>query len=41
MCGWSEVKIVGVFSLVTAIFAGISFLLVMFGTKLYGLEFVL
>ncbi len=34
MCGWSEVKIVGVFSLVTAIFAGISFLLVMFGTKL-------
>ncbi|HCA04507.1 MAG TPA: phospho-N-acetylmuramoyl-pentapeptide-transferase [Ruminococcaceae bacterium] len=33
MCGWSEVKIVGVFSLVTAIFAAISFMLVMLGTK--------
>ncbi|MEE0958308.1 MAG: phospho-N-acetylmuramoyl-pentapeptide-transferase [Ruminococcus sp.] len=32
MCGWSEVKIVGVFSLVTAIFGGISFALVLFGT---------
>lgn len=33
MSGWSEVKIVAVFSLVTAIFCGISFALVMFGTK--------
>lgn len=33
MCGWSEVKIVGVFSLVTAIFGAVSFLLVMFGVK--------
>ena len=32
MCGWSEVKIVGVFSLVTALFGVGSFLLVMFGT---------
>lgn len=32
MCGWSEVKIVGVFSLVTVIFGVISFLLVTFGT---------
>ena len=35
MCGWSEVKIVMVFSLVTAIFGVISFLLVSFGTKIY------
>ena len=32
MCGWSEVKIVAVFSLVTALFGAGSFLLVMFGT---------
>ena len=33
MCGWSEVKIVAVFSAVTAIFGVISFLLVSFGVK--------
>ena len=32
MCGWSEVKIVTVFSIVTAIFGAISFALVFFGT---------
>ena len=32
MCGWSEVKIVTVFSIVTAIFGILSFVLVMFGT---------
>ena len=31
MCGWSEVKIVGVFSAVTALFGAVSFLLVLFG----------
>ena len=31
MCGWSEVKIVSVFSAVTAVFGIISFLLVKFG----------
>ena len=31
MCGWSEVKIVSVFSAVAAVFGAISFLLVMFG----------
>lgn len=33
MCGWKEVKIVAVFSAVTALFGLISFLLVMFGVK--------
>ena len=33
MCGWSEVKIVAVFSAVTALFGVISFLLVIFGVK--------
>ena len=33
MCGWSEIKIVAVFSLVTALFGVISFLLVTFGVK--------
>ena len=33
MCGWKEVKIVAVFSAVTAIFGLISFLLVMFGVS--------
>ena len=33
MCGWSEVKIVAVFSAVTAVFGVISFLLVSFGVK--------
>ena len=33
MCGWSEVKIVAVFSAVTAVFGLISFLLVTFGVK--------
>ncbi len=32
MCGWSEVKIVAVFSAVTAVFGILSFLLVIFGT---------
>ena len=31
MCGWSEVKIVGVFSTVTALFGAVAFLLVLFG----------
>ena len=31
MCGWSEVKIVAVFSAVTALFGAGSFLLVLFG----------
>ena len=31
MCGWSEVRIVGVFSAVTALFGAVSFLLVLFG----------
>ena len=31
MCGWSEVKIVAVFSTVTAVFGAIAFLLVLFG----------
>ena len=31
MCGWSEVKIVSVFSIVTAIFGVISALIVYFG----------
>ncbi len=33
MCGWSEVKIVAVFSAVTALFGVISFLLVSFGAR--------
>lgn len=33
MCGWSEVKIVAVFSAVTAVFGAISFALVYFGLK--------
>lgn len=33
MCGWSEVKIVAVFSTVTAIFGAIAFALVYFGVK--------
>lgn len=33
MCGWSEVKIVAVFSAVTALFGIISFLLVTFGVR--------
>lgn len=32
MCGWSEIKIVAVFSVVTAIFGILSFVLVIFGT---------
>ena len=31
MCGWSEVKIVAVFSAVTAVFGALSFVLVLFG----------
>ena len=31
MCGWSEVKVCGVFSLVTILFGALSFLLVIFG----------
>ncbi len=33
MCGWSEVKIVAVFSAVTAVFGAIAFALVYFGVK--------
>lgn len=33
MCGWSEVKIVAVFSTVTAVFGAIAFALVYFGVK--------
>ena len=33
MSGWSEVKIVAVFSAVTAVFGVISFLLVSFGAR--------
>ncbi len=33
MCGWTEVKIVAVFSAVTAIFGAISFVLVLIGTR--------
>lgn len=33
MCGWSEVKVVGVFSAVTAVFGAVAFLLVLFGVK--------
>ncbi len=33
MCGWSEVKIVAIFSLITAVFGAIAFALVYFGVK--------
>lgn len=33
MCGWSEVKIVAVFSVVTAIFGALAFVLVLFGVN--------
>lgn len=33
MCGWSEVKIVAVFSAVTAVFGAVAFMLVYFGVK--------
>jgi phospho-N-acetylmuramoyl-pentapeptide-transferase len=33
MCGWSEVKIVAVFSAVTAVFGAVAFALVYFGVK--------